>query len=156
MNRYRFDKGHIPWNKRHGMTNTKTYKTWETMIWRCHKNNKTHSKYYYLKGIKVCDRWKLFENFFEDMGEREEGMTIDRINTFGNYEPNNCRWIPQSLQTSNMRSNHKLTYNGKTQTMQQWVRETGINQGTLSQRINVMKWDVARALTTDPSIYKDR
>ena len=67
------------------------YESWNCMMKRC----KTH-KNYAGRGIKVCERWKKFENFLADMGECEKGYSIDRINNDGNYEPSNCRWITRS------------------------------------------------------------
>lgn len=89
-------------NKKHGMCKTKTYNSWNGCIQRC--TNPKHHKYkaYGLMGIKVCDRWlSSFENFYEDMGECPEGMTLDRIDNSKDYEPSNCRWASKSIQQYN-------------------------------------------------------
>ena len=88
--------------KTHGFSYTKTYKTWDAMIRRCSNSNAWNYKYYGGKGIKVCGRWlESFENFYEDMGERPNNKTIDRINNDGNYESNNCRWATVKEQMEN-------------------------------------------------------
>jgi hypothetical protein len=88
---------------KHGMTRTPTYKTWLCMVARCTKKGHEHYKYYGGRGISVCDRWLKFENFFADMGRRPLGLTLDRINNNGNYEPNNCRWADRITQRLNSR-----------------------------------------------------
>ena len=97
-------------NKRratHSMTNTPTYITWQAMKNRCRNPNISDYQYYGAKGVTVCDRWdNSFEAFLSDMGERPEGMTLDRINPFGNYEPDNCRWADYQTQRNNRRSNY--------------------------------------------------
>jgi hypothetical protein len=90
---------------RHGHTSrlgvSPTYSSWHSMKARC-LNKKVHTyKYYGGRGITVCERWLKFENFLEDMGERPNGFSIDRIDNNGNYEHSNCRWTTQKEQQRN-------------------------------------------------------
>lgn len=83
---------------------TPVYQTWVGMIQRCTNQRGPGWKYYGGRGIKVCDRWlSSFENFLADMGEKPEGLSLDRINNDGNYEPSNCRWATRSEQQKNRR-----------------------------------------------------
>lgn len=93
-------------NITHGMHNTPLYKVWTSMVQRCTNPKVQFYSRYGGRGIKVCDRWKKFENFLADMGERPEGMTIDRIDNDGDYEPSNCKWVTHQ-QNCNNRSNSK-------------------------------------------------
>ena len=90
---------------------SKTYASWRSMKYRC---SNPKNKYYHQQGIKVCNRWlNSFENFLEDMGERPEGKTIDRINRFGNYEPSNCKWSTVAEQNNNKKISNKCPITGK-------------------------------------------
>lgn len=83
-----------------------TYETWRGMLERCtNPNNKSYERYGGM-GILVCEEWKDFQNFLQDMGERPEGKTLDRINPFGNYTRGNCRWATPSEQALNRRWQH--------------------------------------------------
>lgn len=87
--------------KTHGMSYTSTFRIWAGMIARCTNSNLKAFKYYGGRGIKVCERWLKFENFYKDMGDRPKNLQIDRINNDGNYEPGNCRWVTSKVNNSN-------------------------------------------------------
>jgi hypothetical protein len=88
----------------HGGHGTRTYRIWKAMRVRCRNPNFKQYKDYGGRGITVCERWDSYENFLADMGEVPEGLTIDRIDNDGNYEPGNCRWITRKEQNMNKRA----------------------------------------------------
>ena len=92
-------------NTTHGQSKNgnRTYKTWKEMRSRCNGKYKDNYKYYGELGITICEEWNDFLKFVEDMGERPIGKTLDRINPFGNYEKNNCRWATHKEQMNNLR-----------------------------------------------------
>lgn len=91
----------------HGMTHSRVYYTWRNMINRCSSPKNSHYIHYGGRGIKVCKRWLSFKNFLADMGEPGTGMSIDRIDNDGNYEPGNCRWATSTQQAWNQRKSPK-------------------------------------------------
>lgn len=134
------------------------YRIWTDMRYRCKNPNNSLFKYYGAKGIKVCKKWDdSFMAFYTWAMENNysDTLTLDRKNTYGDYTPDNCRWASMKTQCNNKTNNHYITYHGKTQTLQEWADELGFPKNTLSSRINRLKWDVEKALST-PSKQKER
>lgn len=134
-------------DRTHGMTKTRTYKSWQSMKVRCLKKDDKNYKNYGSRGITICEEWMKFENFYRDMGERPQGKTLDRIENNGNYCKENCRWATRKEQQNNRRNTVFLTFNNKTQTMSQWSEELKIDRHILWTRINKLNWSVKKALT---------
>jgi len=93
-------------NKTHGSTPKRLYGIWGGMLARCRNSNVKSYKYYGGKGVEVCTDWETYENFrsWALSNGYKSNLTIDRINPFGNYEPQNCRWIPRSKQAATRRN----------------------------------------------------
>jgi hypothetical protein len=137
-------------NTTHGLSKSKVYATWINIRERCENPNNAGYAKYGAKGIRICERWQSFENFLSDVGQPPSAQhSIDRIDYRGNYEPSNCRWATMLEQQNNRSSNHLITAFGKTQTLQQWSRETGFAHKTLLRRLG-NGWDVETALTVKP------
>ena len=134
-----------------GITKTRFYKIWMGMNSRC---NDIKNVRYGGKGIRVCDRWLNFINFYEDMFPYyKDGLTIERINSNGNYTKENCRWATYKEQARNIKTNRLITYKGQTLVMRDWADKLEINYKTLSQRINAYGWSYERALNTGRNYF---
>lgn len=122
---------------KHGMSNTKLYRVWHGMKMRCNPKRKSHRSRYYDRGITVCEEWaNSFEKFYEwaIANGYKEGLTIDRINNDGIYEPSNCRWTTTYIQARNKRSNVMVEHNGKTLCISDWEKELGYGNDSLGRR----------------------
>ena len=119
---------------KHGYSSTKTYAIWTGMRDRCLNKNDPSYKNYGGRGVSICKEWNSFPNFLADMGHKPKGMTIDRINSDGNYEPSNCRWATPLEQANNRRTVIFLEYKGIRQSLADWARQLGIPRTTLYMR----------------------
>lgn len=122
------------------------YTTFHNMHRRCYDDTRKDFPRYGGRGIKVCQRWHDFASFFVDMGPRpSREHSLDRINSNGDYEPNNCRWATALQQQNNRSDNRIVTWRGKTRTLSEWSRAIGIEPQTLLKRLD--RWAIDRAMT---------
>lgn len=142
--------------KKHGMTGTQLFKCWQGIKNRCNNPNMENYPNYGGRGITYCKEWQNFEPFMNWAlaNGYQEGLSIDRIDVNGNYEPSNCRWITMKEQCRNKRDNHYLTYNGETHCIAEWAEITGLKAVTIKRRIMTYKWSVEKTLTTKPKWNK--
>lgn len=126
------------------------YNSYRCMKSRCYREKDPSYKYYGGRGIKVCNEWLNIENFEKWVQEHPyfEGATLDRINTDGDYEPNNCRWATMFEQDKNRRRSVLIEWNGEIHNITEWSEITGINRSTLNNRYWGLKWDAKKMLTT--------
>jgi hypothetical protein len=127
---------------------TREYETWLRMRARCTNPKSKDYKNYGGRGIVVCERWKNFEKFYEDMGPRPDRHSLDRKENNGNYEPLNCRWATKQEQIENRRCNRNFTINGVTGTMTALARYFGLKQQIVQARIDRLGWNPEKAFLT--------
>lgn len=141
----------------HGNYGSATYKIWGGMINRCFNERNKGYPQYGGRGITVCERWRSFENFLADMGERPAGMSIERIDNSGNYEPGNCRWATATDQARNTRRT-KLTpelvdgIRAGRLSAKEVGQETGAARSTFYAAKNNTNWKDNHATTTQNNI----
>lgn len=123
-------------NLKHGLSKSPTYNSWAKMKERCGNSASVGYASYGGRGITVCDRWQDFANFLADMGERPNGMTLDRKDGNLGYEPNNCRWATKLEQANNTRTNRRIVVDGRLVTVAEASRQTGISTRTIQYRLN--------------------
>jgi hypothetical protein len=129
------------YGRTHGMKHTRTYNLWQAMLSRTRYGKPGYAD----RGISVCDAWLKFENFYADMGDAPDGMSLDRIDNDGHYSPSNCRWATRQQQNTNKRSNVFIEWQGKRQTVREWEREFGMKPTTLRNRFR-LGWPLEKAM----------
>lgn len=124
----------------HGARGTRLWRIWQAMKYRCKATSGRKNKYYASRGIKVCKPWCDFKEFqkWALTNGYQDDLTIERINFNGNYEPDNCTWIPQSEQTKNSRHNVIVIYNGTSMLVTEAIRLSGISRKHYYSRIKTM------------------
>jgi hypothetical protein len=134
-------------SKTHGMSRSPEYANWCNMRQRCNNQKHPDFRHYGARGIRVCERWSLFENFLKDMGRRPfPSATVERKDTNGNYEPGNCVWATQKDQTRNKRNNRLLTVDGVTRPIAAWAEESKVTARTIWKRV-YRGWPAKEAVT---------
>ena len=119
-----------------GRSKTPTYESWARMLSRCNAQpGDRRWPFYGARGITVCERWKLFENFLADMGIRPSGLTLDRRENDKGYEPGNCKWATRREQAENTRSTRWIVHDGQRRTLTGWARHLGVSAATIHRRM---------------------
>lgn len=143
----------------HGGSGTAEYKAWGSMRDRCLNPTDKHYPNYGGRGIKICPLWlSSYPAFLEFMGRRPSPQhSLDRYpDNDGNYEPGNVRWATKKEQALNRRDSRILTFNGRSQNLQLWADEIGIDQSAIWLRIYKYGWSIDRALTSPSRKLKGR
>lgn len=136
--------------KLNGESRTRLYRIWLGMKFRCAKGDKYRDPHYVKNNIKVCDEWEndywAFKDWAINHGYSDD-LTIDRIDNYGNYCPENCRWVTIAQQNRNRTNNRMVEYNGTTKTLAEWARELNLNYHTLVYRFKKLGMTPAEAFT---------
>lgn len=137
--------------RKHGMFGTKIYGSWSSMVQRCTDINHPYYKNYGGKGITVCDKWRTFEGFYEDMKENhQDNLMIDRIKNEEGYSKDNCRWSTRLEQANNMTTNRIVEVDGEKMTLAQACRFIGIKNSVVNSRLH-RGWSLYESLHTPVS-----
>lgn len=133
---------------KHGLSKTRLYRIWHSMYCRCNYSTTNGYENYGGRGVKICDEWKDFLTFYNWAIKNgyEENKTIDRNDTNGNYEPQNCKWSTIKEQSNNKRNNVIILFRGEKKTAKQWCEEYNISQTTFNDR-RKRGWTIEQALT---------
>ena len=138
-------------SRKHGKSQTRLYRIWNVMRRRCSDHLTSHFYLYGGRGITVCDEWdKSFESFYlwAINNGYSDGLSIDRIDVNGNYDPSNCRWATAKQQARNKRNNRLVEYNGEKKTLIEWSEILGFNYLMVKGRLQKGNWTVKEAFTT--------
>lgn len=132
----------------HGLSRTTEYGIWQGILQRCFNEDSDNYRHYGGRGITVCDRWKSFANFYEDMGPRPSlKHSIDRKDNNGNYEPSNCRWATPKEQGRNRRISYLVEHDGETKCVAEWAEHYGLSPTVLYGRLVQLGWTFEKAVS---------
>ncbi len=134
-------------HRSHGMSETPIWHTWKSMLRRCEEVGHKDYPNYGGRGISVCERWHTFENFYADMGDKPDGMSIERTHNEEGYSPDNCVWATKQEQNRNTRSTHFVVVGGRKTSLAEAVEQSGLPYHTVKSRI-YRGWSIEDALTT--------
>ena len=143
---------------KHGHTTggfSPTYHSWASMIQRCTNPKRYGYKHYGGKGVTVCPRWLSFDSFLEDMGVRPEGLTLERKDVSGNYEPSNCKWATATEQARNSVQVVWVEINGERKRLVEWCEVLNRSINTVRDRVKYYGMTYEQALVT-PSKNKPK
>lgn len=138
----------------HGMSGSRIYRIYRKMLNRCYREQDESYKYYGAKGIRVCDEWKNNSGKFIEWALSngyDDTLSIDRIDTNGDYEPDNCRWITMHEQCLNRKTNIHLEYRGETKTVTEWAEALGMDRRLIYDRLK-RGWNTEDALSRPKEI----
>ncbi len=135
-------------NTIHGMAGSNLYKVWASMKQRCSNPHDKSFNDYGSRGIKVCRQWLDFKAFYKwaIANGYQKGLTLERLDNNGDYDPSNCTWVPKAKQSGNRRNSRMISFHGETKTLSEWSRCLGLNREMLKYRLN-QGWDVEKAFT---------
>lgn len=156
-----FDLGTL--TRKHGQSNSRVtgysnraYGIWQAMKDRCSNKNRKDYHCYGGKGVTVCERWKTsFDNFLSDMGYPDEGMTLERLNKDGNYEPSNCVWADRKTQAANTSRNLTVEIDGVRRLAKDVAEQNGVTKWAFRQRLYVYGWPLLQACGVEPRVKGD-
>lgn len=114
---------------------TPTYRAWQSMLAACVNPNQPRYRSYGAKGIRVDGRWQSFDAFLADMGTKPEEASLDRRDRSADFSPENCYWRPKTEKRPRSDRSRKITFHGRTQSMNEWAKELGIRPGLIKLRI---------------------
>lgn len=145
-------------HKIHGLTSSKLYRIYHSMLDRCYKKAQKSYSIYSGRGITVCDEWKKdFQTFYDwaiNNGYKE-GLTIDRIDVNANYEPNNCRWSTKTEQANNRRTSSMIEYNGEHHTIAEWAKIYNMPYTRFYKRV-MRGWSMEMIINTPRLKYNSK
>jgi hypothetical protein len=134
-------------SKTHGMSKMPIWSIHRAMMDRCYLTTSHAYNCYGGRGITVCERWQTFENFFADMGNKPTGMSLEREDNNGGYNPENVQWATAKDQANNRRSSRWIEFRGETKTLAQWCEVLGLKVGTVWARLSRDGYSVEEAFT---------